>query len=174
MFTSHCCEYWLQSLKNSLTCIHQEPQNSISRNMGIDQTMLAPGPAGTSMIGERSIEAAARRGLEKRRRRKQELKLANEDPSKDRDTMSKTTLMALPSSTSTSNETPAENADGALSRGTVRAPYESQKTQSFSPSSRDTPINRDQTQKRESGIRGKWERIQRRFRGVELRPILSP
>ncbi|KAJ5950117.1 hypothetical protein N7454_001701 [Penicillium verhagenii] len=29
--------------------------------MGIDSTMLAPGPAGTSMIGESSIDAAARR-----------------------------------------------------------------------------------------------------------------
>lgn len=30
-----------------------------------DQTMLAPGPAGTSMLGERSIDSAADRGRER-------------------------------------------------------------------------------------------------------------
>lgn len=34
----------------------------------LDQTMLAPGPAGTSMIGERSVDSAARRGLERQAR----------------------------------------------------------------------------------------------------------
>ncbi|KAK5807412.1 hypothetical protein VI817_001670 [Penicillium citrinum] len=34
----------------------------------VDQTMLAPGPAGTSMLGERNIDAAARRGLERQYR----------------------------------------------------------------------------------------------------------
>ncbi|CAI7666277.1 unnamed protein product [Penicillium manginii] len=43
----------------------------------IDKTMLAPGPAGTSMLGERSIDAAGRRGLERqaRERREQEEKM---------------------------------------------------------------------------------------------------
>lgn len=62
--------------------------------MGFDQTMLALGPAGTSMIGERSIEAAARRGLEKQRRRERELKFANEIPDKGGDTMSEMNLTA--------------------------------------------------------------------------------
>lgn len=39
----------------------------------LDNTMLAPGPAGTSMIGESNIQAAARRGLEKQRRRERKL-----------------------------------------------------------------------------------------------------
>lgn len=36
----------------------------------LDHTMLAPGPAGTSMIGESNIGAAARRGHEHRREEK--------------------------------------------------------------------------------------------------------
>jgi hypothetical protein len=51
----------------------------------VDLTMLAPGPAGTTMIGESNIEAAARRGLAKRRRREKEMKFANEIPAKNTD-----------------------------------------------------------------------------------------
>lgn len=48
----------------------------------IDQTMLAPGPAGTSMLGERSIDAAARRGLERQNREKN---LQQENADEDQD-----------------------------------------------------------------------------------------
>jgi hypothetical protein len=48
----------------------------------LDQTMLlAPDPAGTSMIGESTIEAAARRGLAKRRLREEELQQARQSGS---------------------------------------------------------------------------------------------
>jgi hypothetical protein len=39
----------------------------------LDHTMLTPGPSGTSMIGESTIEAAASRGLAKQRLREEEL-----------------------------------------------------------------------------------------------------
>lgn len=76
------------------------------------------------MTGERDIEAAARRGLEKQRRREQELKLANQDPSKDHQAISETTVMAQTSSTRTNNGTQVEKPDNAGSTSTSHAPYE--------------------------------------------------
>ncbi|KAJ5594583.1 uncharacterized protein N7459_000791 [Penicillium hispanicum] len=73
-----------------------------------DRTMLAPGPAGTSMIGERTIEGAARRGLERQRHEREqqtlalENKLSNENRM-DCDTRSEKTLTAQKSSTTDSD-----------------------------------------------------------------------
>lgn len=44
----------------------------------VDLTMLAPGPAGTIIIGESNMEAAARHGLAKQRQRDKAMKFSNE------------------------------------------------------------------------------------------------
>ncbi|KAJ5633057.1 hypothetical protein N7490_009396 [Penicillium lividum] len=53
--------------------------------MGIDITLLAPGPAGTSMIGESSIDAAARRAYARKQREAEKKLEENHDPTEDKD-----------------------------------------------------------------------------------------
>ncbi|KAJ5377939.1 uncharacterized protein N7496_005348 [Penicillium cataractarum] len=56
--------------------------------------MLAPGPAGTSMIGESNIQAAARRGLEKQRRREIELQTDRQGDTSEEDVQSEAMTLA--------------------------------------------------------------------------------
>lgn len=108
--------------------------------MGIDITMLAPGPAGTSMIGESNIDAAARRGYARKKQREAEANLeanANTNPKdKDSDTQSEKTL-------------------------TAQSNLENEKKNEDTLSLASTQV---ESTKRESGIRGTWERVRGKFR----------
>ncbi|EAU32690.1 predicted protein [Aspergillus terreus NIH2624] len=79
--------------------------------LNLDWSALAPGPAGTAMLGEGGIEGAARRGLERRRR---EALMAQEKAAND--TTSEATLVC-PSTQDTKVDaaagldSPAHNAD---------------------------------------------------------------
>lgn len=120
--------------------------------MGFDLTMIAPGPAGTTMIGESNIDAAARRGRE-RIRREQEANLAEKKvDATDGDALSEKTL-AAPQSTSTPTSTSTATAkDTDVRSETTLAP---------------SLQTKGAGQSRESGIRGRWERIQQKWRGED-------
>ncbi|KAJ6115168.1 hypothetical protein N7486_000946 [Penicillium sp. IBT 16267x] len=102
--------------------------------------MLAPGPAGTSMIGESNIDAAARRGYARKQREQREAQAkleAHANPKeKDSDAQSEKTLTA-PSNA----EDDKENGD----------------TLSLAP----TQVG---STRRQSGIRGTWDRVKGKFR----------
>ncbi|KAJ5798252.1 uncharacterized protein N7503_007548 [Penicillium pulvis] len=107
--------------------------------MGFDMTMLAPGPAGTSMIGESNIDAAARRGYaRKQREREAQAKLdSNVNPTeKDSDTQSEKTLAAQ------SNMEDDRKNEDTLSLASTQVG----------------------STKREGGIRGTWDRVKGKFR----------
>lgn len=101
--------------------------------------MLAPGPAGTSMIGESNIDAAARRGYARKQREQREAQArlkSNANPKeKDSDAQSEKTLTA---------QTHVEN-------------DKNEDTLSLAS----TQVGSTQ---RESGIRGTWERVRGKFR----------
>ncbi|KAJ5151759.1 hypothetical protein N7492_010054 [Penicillium capsulatum] len=112
--------------------------------MRLDMTMLAPGPAGTTMIGESNIDAAARRGRERMRREQEakEAELAGEKgekvKTKDSDAQSEKTLTAQTSTAKDSDQ-------------------KSETT--LAPSTRSGQEGRSR-----DGIRGRWERIQRKWK----------
>lgn len=105
-------------------------------------TMLAPGPAGTSMIGESNIDAAARRGYARKQREQREQREAqaklesNANPKeKDSDTQSEKTLMAQ-------SNMEDDKKEDTLSLASTQVG----------------------STKRESGIRGTWDRVKGKFR----------
>lgn len=124
----------------------------------VDLTMLAPGPAGTSMIGESTIEAAARRGMAKRRQREQEMKFANEIPPKEANDTTEATEDK--SQTQPQMSTPR-------TKSTIQAPSKSQTEESFnaisSEHSSELPVG--ENRHHGNGLREKWERLRRRLRG---------
>ncbi|KAJ5999243.1 hypothetical protein N7451_007053 [Penicillium sp. IBT 35674x] len=103
-------------------------------------TMLAPGPAGTSMIGESNIDAAARRGYARKQREQREAQAKLESDAnpkgKDSDTQSEKTLTAQ------SNMEADKNNEDTLSLAS-------------------TQIG---STKRKSAIRGTWDRVKGKFR----------
>lgn len=130
----------------------------------VDLTMLAPGPAGTSMIGESNIEAAARRGLAKRRQREQEMKFANEIPPKDfyADTTEATSPAYKSSTEDKSQPQPRPHDVNDRRKSTIQAPSTPQTVDSLNMNSGEDSSERPV---RENGLRGKWERMRRRLRG---------
>ncbi|KAJ5652559.1 hypothetical protein N7507_009985 [Penicillium longicatenatum] len=108
--------------------------------MGFDMTMLAPGPAGTSMIGESNIDAAARRGYARKQREQREaaakLEAIGNPKEKDSDAQSEKTL-------------------------TVQSNVEDDKRNDDTFSMASTQVG---STKRESGIRGTWDRVKGKFR----------
>ncbi|KAJ5548603.1 hypothetical protein N7513_005837 [Penicillium frequentans] len=107
--------------------------------MGFDMTMLAPGPAGTSMIGESNIDAAARRGYARKQREQREAQAkleSNANPKeKDSDTKSEITLTAQ-------SNVEDDKKEDTLSLASTQVG----------------------STKRESGIRGTWDRVKGKFR----------
>lgn len=101
-------------------------------------TMLAPGPAGTSMIGESNIDAAARRGYARKQREQREAQAkleSNANPKeKDSDTQSEKTI-TVHSNMEDDKKVDALSLASALIGST----------------------------KRESGIRGTWDRVKGKF-----------
>jgi len=101
------------------------------------------------MIGESTIEAAARRGMAKRRQREQEMKFANEIPSKE-DKSQTQPQMSTP-----------------RSKSTIQAPSKSQTEESFnaisSEHSSELPVG--ENGRHGNGLREKWERLRKRLRG---------
>lgn len=61
--------------------------------MVLDWSALAPGPAGTAMLGESGIEGAARRGRERIRREQAEQREVEKKPQHGDDTMSEVTSL---------------------------------------------------------------------------------
>lgn len=102
-------------------------------------TMLAPGPAGTSMIGESNIDAAARRGYARKQREQREAQAkleSNANPKeKDSDTQSEKTLTAQ-------SNMGDDKKEDTLSLASTQVG----------------------STKRESGIRGTWDRVKGKFR----------
>ena len=128
--------------------------------MGFDMTMLAPGPAGTSMIGESNIDAAARRGRERLRREAEERKRAEDTEAQGRET---------------GNEKDKDS--GAQSGKTLIAQsngecggLQSKKDVTLSTTSTNVPdgASTNAPSAKEAGhegkVRGTWERLQRKFR----------
>ncbi|KAJ5910305.1 hypothetical protein N7504_004948 [Penicillium tannophilum] len=107
--------------------------------MGLDMTMLAPGPAGTSMIGESNIDAAARRGYARKQREQREAQAKLESKAntkgKDSDTQSEKTL-------TTQSNMEDDKKEDTLSLASTQVG----------------------STKRESGIRGTWDRVKGKFR----------
>lgn len=127
----------------------------------VDLTMLAPGPAGTTMIGESNIEAAARRGLAKQRRREKEMEFANEIPAKNTDADNpEAPLPAHKSSIEDkSQEHPPSLSD--RSKKNYQAPSKSEiKVLSNANPSGDSSQGPVQPK---SELRGKWRRFRRRL-----------
>lgn len=131
----------------------------------VDLTMLAPGPAGTSMIGESNIEAAARRGLAKQRQRDQEMKFANEIPSKDVYADTEATLPAYKSPKEDKSQPQLQpqlyDANDRY-KSIIQTPSKPQPEDSLNMNSGEDSSERPV---RENGLRGKWERMRRRLRG---------
>ncbi|CAI7576874.1 unnamed protein product [Penicillium palitans] len=61
--------------------------------MVLDWSALAPGPAGTAMLGESGIEGAAQRGRERIRREQAEQREVEKNPQHGDDTGSEVTLL---------------------------------------------------------------------------------
>ena len=140
-------------------------QSTISpvSTMGFDMTMLAPGPAGTSMIGESSIDAAGRRGRE-RMRREQEAKLSATKPSSkeqgaENDAQSEKTLAPQAQSQPHSVSTSSPYKDSDLNSESTTLAGQSTKGEGRE-SVMESPVD-----SRGKGIRGRWERIQKKVRG---------
>lgn len=106
--------------------------------------MLAPGPAGTSMIGESNIDAAARRGYARKQREQREAQAKLEY-----------------------NANPKEKDSDALSEKTLTAQSNVENDKEKDEKNEDT-LSLASTQvgsaQRESGIRGTWERVRGKFR----------
>ncbi|KAJ5667902.1 uncharacterized protein N7477_006472 [Penicillium maclennaniae] len=113
----------------------------------VDLTMLAPGPAGTTMLGESNIEAAARRGLAKQH------DIASNDTKADN---SDATIPAYKSSMGDkSQKTPHSLNDQSKRNGQALSQAEAKGSSSSKPSQ--VPISP------KSELRGKWQRIRRRL-----------
>lgn len=101
----------------------------------LDYSAITPGPGGTVMLGERGIEAAARRGRERLRREAME----REQAAAEKDTMSEATLVPQVSQASEPNkggntdqkDVPAKEASAESSRDGKRASGEVKKESRF-------------------------------------------
>ncbi|KAJ5834234.1 hypothetical protein N7447_000260 [Penicillium robsamsonii] len=120
--------------------------------MVLDWSALAPGPAGTAMLGERGIEAAARRGRERIRREQAGQREAEKNHQKGDDTASEVTL--LPTNQPKELESkPGRSKDG------------SDTPRSSMVSDADTLIEPSDGRKKFGGIKGKLSRVKKQLTG---------
>ncbi|KAJ5296533.1 cytochrome P450 [Penicillium atrosanguineum] len=128
--------------------------------------MLAPGPAGTTMIGESNIEAAARRGLEKQRQHDNAMKFSNKIPSTD--TNANTSNKTLPTYKS-STEDESQEQPQSLKDQRKRNGQAPSQPESKDPSKLDSIEGSSQEPAQsQSGLRSKWQRVCRRFHAKNI------
>lgn len=121
--------------------------------MVLDWSALAPGPAGTAMLGESGIEGAARRGRERIRREQAEQRELEKKPQHGDDTASEVTL--LPTNQSKERESKPERSK----EGGDRAPRCSM------GSDADTLIEQRDGRRQPGGIKGKLSRFKKQLTG---------
>ncbi|KAJ5219751.1 hypothetical protein N7468_008955 [Penicillium chermesinum] len=102
--------------------------------------MLAPGPAGTSMIGESNIDAAARRGRERHRREAENKRAVNDEKGTSGQSETKNSLV-------TSEYDSQRDKDSEDARYAAQGPI-------AATSEREDP---------KKGLRRAWERIKTKF-----------
>ncbi|KAJ6111566.1 hypothetical protein N7523_007627 [Penicillium sp. IBT 18751x] len=122
--------------------------------------MLAPGPAGTTMIGESNIEAAARRGLAKQRQRDQAMKFSNDIASNDtKADISDATTPAYKSPMEDKSQKSLRNLNDQSKRnGQALSQAEGKGSSSSKPSEGSSQVSIPP----KNGLRSKWQRIRRR------------
>ncbi|KAJ5385373.1 hypothetical protein N7517_003284 [Penicillium concentricum] len=120
--------------------------------MVLDWSALAPGPAGTAMLGERGIEAAARRGRERIRREQAEQREAEKKLQNGDDTASEVTL--LPRNQSKELESKPERSKGG-----------GDTPRSSMVSDADTLIERSDGRRKRGSIKGKLSRFKKQLMG---------
>lgn len=112
--------------------------------MGFDISALAPGPAGTSMIGESNIDAAARRARERLRREAEE-KGAEKGDKGGTDDQSEQTLGVQ--AKQKHEPRPSHSAEDTLSAASTQVPAQSESDRDKGP----------------KGHRRAWENIKKKL-----------
>ncbi|KAF4759732.1 hypothetical protein N7455_003074 [Penicillium solitum] len=125
--------------------------------MVLDWSALAPGPAGTAMLGESGIEGAARRGRERIRREQAEQREAEKKLQHGDDTASKFTL--LPENQLKGRESkPERSKEGSKEAGDLTPRF----SMVFDA---DTLTEQSDGRRQRGGIKGKMSRFKKQLTG---------
>ncbi|KAJ5101440.1 hypothetical protein NUU61_003662 [Penicillium alfredii] len=124
---------------------------------GLDYSAIAPGPPGTSMIGERTIEGAARRGIERQRRQWEERQALEKEQGLEKPNDARSEVALTPEQQSQSGSKLATGDDD-------QSPALTSDAETNSDTQDKKQAKRLNSGSRSGGMRGNWERFQQRLK----------